>query len=68
MYFTVIVILCVVYYFERVFVILCIVVPLPPGTNPFEVNNSNNNILVMSHTTRSTRSSFVVCLPSSFLS
>jgi hypothetical protein len=68
MYFTVIVILCVVYYFERVFVILCIVVPLPPGINPFAVNNSNNNILVMSHTTRNTLSSFGVCLPSSFLS
>jgi hypothetical protein len=35
-----------VYCFECVCVILCfvcIVVPLPPGTNPFAVNNSNNN-------------------------
>jgi hypothetical protein len=25
---------------------VCIVVPLPPGTNPFAVNNSNNNVSV----------------------
>ena len=33
-----------VYYFECVcvlFCVLCIVVPLPPGTNPFAVNNIN---------------------------
>ena len=28
---------------------LCVVVPLPPGTNPFAVNdnNNNNNIIVV---------------------
>ena len=47
MCFIVFVILCVVYCFKCVcvcyFVFLCIVVPLPPGINPFAVNNSNNN-------------------------
>jgi hypothetical protein len=37
------VILCVVYCFECVYVILCIVVPLPPGTYQLAVNNNNNN-------------------------
>jgi hypothetical protein len=31
-------VVCVCY-----FVFLCIVLPLPPGTNPFAVNNHNNN-------------------------
>ena len=39
------VISCVVYCFECVYVlfcVLCIVVQLPPGTNQFAVNNNNN--------------------------
>ena len=40
------VIVCVVYCFECVCFILCLlctVVPLPTGTNPLAVNNNNNN-------------------------
>ena len=40
MYFIVFVIFCVVC------CIFCIAVPLPPGTNPFPVNNNNNNKLL----------------------
>jgi hypothetical protein len=46
MYFIVFVILCV-YCFECMYVILCIVLPLPPGTNPFAMNNTNIIILHM---------------------
>jgi hypothetical protein len=40
-------VLCVVYCFECVCVrvCVCIVVPLPPGTNPFAVKNSNKKII-----------------------
>jgi hypothetical protein len=47
----VIFVLCIilsVYVLFRVFcvlysIVLCIVVPLPPGTHPIAVNNNNNN-------------------------
>jgi hypothetical protein len=49
-YFIVFLILCVLYCFECcviLFFFVCIVLPLPPGTNPFAVTNStstsNNN-------------------------
>jgi hypothetical protein len=41
------IILCAVLFGCGVFCVLClIVVPLPPGTNPFafKINNNNNNI------------------------
>ena len=41
------VILCVVYCSECVCVILCIVVPLPPGTNPFAVSSSSSSSKVL---------------------
>jgi hypothetical protein len=42
---TVFLILCVVYCSECVCVILCIVVPLPPGRNPLAVSSNSSKVL-----------------------